>query len=287
MLDAALVDAAIAAGSTFAPETEVRAIVCDAGSITATLRRGGNDVRETFEVALIAEGATGSLARRLGFPPHRSRLIAVRGYADAVRKLAPEYGIFYDRSLTPGYGWIFPLDERRANVGIVVDERVLARAGRDIRTLLGDWMKRSAVCLERLGEAPVLTDVHGGVIPSGRARRTSQRVMLIGDAAGVADPFTAEGVYESIASGRSAARALLEERDFAAAAKRYERDLRRFDRNERAARALRATFGMSIAPFARRATTRPALASRLNTDVFFLKRSFTKFVVDLLVESVR
>ena len=287
ILDSALVEAAIAAGAEFLPSTEVRSIEREPDCLQATLAAPGSERRERFDVAFIAEGATGSLARRLGFPPHRSRLVALRGYAGAVRKLEPEYGIFYDRAVTPGYGWIFPLDERHANVGICVDERTLARRGGDLRVLLTDWLARSAVCRERFGEAPVLDDVRGGVIPSGRAKRTSSRVLLIGDAAGVADPFTAEGVYESISSGRSAARAVLHERDFASAAKRYERDLRRFDRNARAARALRATFTMSIEPFARRAAHHPMLASRLNTDVFFMKRSFTKFVVDLLVTSAR
>lgn len=285
VLDAALVEAAIAAGAMFSPSTEVRSLEPESPGATATLASPAGERRERFDVAFIAEGATGSLARRLGFPPHRSRLVALRGYANAVRTLAPEYGIFYDRALSPGYGWIFPVDERRANVGIVVDERTLARRGGTMRALLNGWIARSLVCRERLGEAPALTDVRGGIIPSGRARRTKVPFFLIGDAAGVADPFTAEGVYESIASGRSAARAVLNEPDTRAAARRYERELRRFDRNERAARALRATFTWSIEPFARRAATHPALASRLNTDVFFLKRSFTKFVVDLLVAS--
>jgi flavin-dependent dehydrogenase len=106
-------------------------------------------------------------------------------------------------------------------------------------------------------------------------------VFLIGDAAGVADPFTAEGIYEAMHSAHMAAHALAETPDVAAARTRYERDLRLFDRNERTARALRATFGLAIEPYAWRAARQPAFADRLNTDAFWPKASFAGFVWDL------
>jgi flavin-dependent dehydrogenase len=94
----------------------------------------------------------------------------------------------------------------------------------------------------------------------------------------VADPFTAEGIYQALHSARLLVDALERSRDPAAAGKRYERALRIFDRNEAAARALRATFGLAIEPYAKHAATHAAFADHLNTDVFFPKRSFLSFV---------
>ena len=285
-LDAAIVDAAVAAGATFVPRTAVRALEREAGGIVATLRSGGEDRRERFDVALVGDGATGSLAAQLGFPPHRSRLVAMRGYVDAIRPLAPEYGIFYDREVSPGYGWIFPLGAHRANVGLILDEALLARRGGNLRALTAQWLARSPICREHFGLAPVLDDVHGGVIPSGRRRRTQPGIFLIGDAAGVADPFTAEGIFEAIRSARAAARAILDEPDLAAAAARYEAALGEFDRNERAARLLRLTFPLAIEPFALLAAKRPALGAYMNTEVFFLKKSFAGFMWGLMNATV-
>ncbi len=287
ILDDALVRAAISAGADFLPSTCVRSLEPGDTSVSAVMASPASDHRERYDVAVLAEGATGSLARALGFPPYRSRLIALRGYADAPRDLAPEYGVFYDRPLSPGYGWIFPVSERRANVGILVDARTLSRLGGDLRGLLSNWLTRSAACRELFSASPLLENVRGGVIPSGRKKRTAGRVFLVGDAAGVADPFTAEGIYEAMHTGRSAARSLLLEPDIVRATKRYAQDVRTFDHNERAARLLRATFDMSIEPFARRAQSRPLLASQLNTDVFFIKRSFAHFVIKLLASSLR
>jgi flavin-dependent dehydrogenase len=106
-------------------------------------------------------------------------------------------------------------------------------------------------------------------------------VFLAGDAAGVADPFTAEGIAEAMHSGRLAAEALTGGGGIDAARARYERTLRVFDRNEAAARALRATFALAIEPYARYATLRPAFADRLMTGVFFLKNGFPQLMLGL------
>ena len=129
--DAQIVDAAVAAGAQFLPDTSVRAIEPGADGVTATVESAGAERTLQADVAVIGEGATGSLAAKLGFAPYRSRLVAIRGYVDAASPLVPEYGLFYDKIVTPGYGWVFPMDERRANVGICVDERTLARRGRE------------------------------------------------------------------------------------------------------------------------------------------------------------
>jgi flavin-dependent dehydrogenase len=150
-----------------------------------------------------------------------------------------------------------------------------------LRALLARWIERSPFVRELLGSRANIEGVHGGIIPTGRKIRSSPRVFLLGDAAGVADPFTAEGIYEAIHSAVLAADAL-SSGDFGDAYVRYERSLAVFDRNERTARAMRATFGLAIEPYARRAARDPAFAGRLNTDVFFLKPSFTGFVRNLM-----
>jgi geranylgeranyl reductase family protein len=279
--DAQIVDAAVAAGAEFLPETQVRAVESEARGVTAVLESHGTQRSLRADVAVIGEGATGSLASKLGFAPYRSRLVAIRGYVDAAAPLVPEYGLFYDKIVTPGYGWVFPMDARRANVGICVDERTLARRGGNLRGLLDRWLAESRFARELLGESPRLDGVKGGIIPTGRAR-TKPRIFLVGDAAGVADPFTAEGIYQAIHSARLAASALAESKDLAEAATRYERHAALFDRNEGAARWLRATFGPSIEICANRAEKNPSFGDYLNTAVFFSKNSMSSFVLGLL-----
>jgi geranylgeranyl reductase family protein len=253
--DARLVDAALAAGAEFRERTPVR----DIGALAA-------------DAVLLAEGATGGLARARGFPAYRSRLIAVRGYVDAARDVPLEYAVHYARALTPGYAWVFPIGRRRVNVGLAVDPRVAARAGNDVRALLRRWLQASRFARAALAGGAPIAEVTGGVIPSGRARRYADGVFLVGDAAGVADPLSAEGVSQALASGRDAARALIAAGgDVRAAGPAYEERLARFDRNEREARRMRALFGHSGDALIRLAASRPALASYLVETGYFLK----------------
>jgi geranylgeranyl reductase family protein len=279
--DAQLVGAAVVAGAAFEHSTPVTKIVVYDDAASVTVRSGETEHTLEADVVLIAEGATGGLASALDFPRYRSRLVAIRGYVESGNQLAPEYGLFYERGLSPGYGWIFPMDAQLANVGICIDERALKRGGGNLRALLTRWIEGSPFVRDLLGSRANIEGVRGGIIPTGRKIRSAPRVFLLGDAAGVADPFTAEGIYEAIHSAVLAADALTSG-DFGDAYRRYERSLAVFDRNERTARAMRATFGLAIEPYARRAARDPAFAGRLNTDVFFLKPSFTGFVRDLM-----
>ena len=83
-------------------------------------------------------------------------------------------------------------------------------------------------------------------------------------------------------SARLAASALAESKDVTEAAARYERHAALFDRNETAARWLRATFGPSIEICASRAEKNPSFGDYLNTAVFFSKDSMRSFIFGLL-----
>jgi geranylgeranyl reductase family protein len=281
--DASLVDAALATGGVeFLARTQVRSLAAEGAGVRATLRADGADRTLDADAAIVADGANGPLSASLGAGPYRSQLVAVRGYADAPRALPSEYGLFYDRPLAPGYGWVFPIDGGRANAGILVDRRTLERRGGDARALLTRWLAQSRFARELLGDRPALEDVRGGLIPSGRGRRAAGPILFAGDAAGVADPFTAEGIYQAMDTGRAAARALATHGDPVAAGRAYERETGTFDRNERAARGVWRTFGATIEVCAWRAHRRPAFADGLNTAVFFPKSSFEGFVWSLL-----
>jgi geranylgeranyl reductase family protein len=278
--DARLMRAAIAAGARFDDGVAVCGIAFDDAGPRATFRSAthGETVPERFDAVVLAEGATGTLAPKLGFGCHASRLVALRGYAPARAPLVPQFGLYFDRDVSPGYGWVFPVDAGRANVGVLVDERAVRRRGGDLRGLLRGWLATSAAARETLGPEPALERVSGGVIPTGRRRRVRGGVYLVGDAAGVADPFSAEGIYQAMATGRAAAAALLEHGPTRAAERGYAAALRPFDRNAREARRLRLGFSFVIDPLGRRAVDRPRLAQHFSASGFFMKDSLPAFL---------
>lgn len=267
--DALLVDAAIAAGAHFEPRTTIT--TCAGGRV----RIAGWDTTalRTFDAVLLGEGGTGSLARACGFGPFAQRLVAYRGYVETERELTPEYQVHYGRGLVPGYAWIFPTHERRANVGAV-----LVRDG-DVRAHLRAWLATSAIARRELGSRRELVDGRGGIIAIGRARRYRDRVFAVGDAAGIADPLSAEGVSQAMTSGRSAADAILRSRgDLERAGADYERSLRPFDRNNREALRMRALFGLLAEPMVAIARARPRFARHVVASGYFPKTNASWFV---------
>jgi geranylgeranyl reductase family protein len=286
--DARLIALAVAAGAHFEPRTTARELSLGDGDRNGAARgpsaRLASDAaaaRERFDAVILAEGATGGLGAKLGFGSHASRLVALRGYAHAERRLDPVFGLYFDRDVSPGYGWVFPLDERRANVGVLVDERAVKRRGGDLRGLLASWRVASPAARAALGGTPPVEGISGGVIPTGRRRRVRGGVFAVGDAAGVADPFSAEGIYQAMGSGRAAAAALVQYGPGRAAERAYARALARFDRNAREARRLRLGFSFVIDPMVARAVRRPALAHHLSANGFFMKDSLPAFLLGI------
>ncbi len=276
--DARLVDAAVAAGAGFEPRTTVREIIPTVDGARVGVRgAGGVDACEDADAVLLAEGATGGLGAALGFGRHRSRLVALRGYVRSDIDLDAAFGLHFDASVVPGYAWIFPLSRRHANVGILVDERF--SRSHDLRGILDGWLRDSPFARRQLGNRPVVEAISGGVIPTGRRRRTHGAVFAIGDAAGVADPFSAEGIAQAMSTGRAAAHALIAAGgDSAAAARRYRRALRAFDAQARASRRMRLVFPYVVDPLTQRAAIRPRLAHHLSSEGFFRKQSVAVFL---------
>jgi flavin-dependent dehydrogenase len=193
------------------------------------------------------------------------------------RDLQPAFGLHFDLAVLPGYAWIFPVSRRYANVGILVDERF--SRSHDLRAVLDTWLRESPFACEALGRRPMVERLSGGVIPTGRQRRTRGAVFALGDAAGVADPFSAEGIAQALTTGRAAAQALLAgDGDIPAAAQRYRRSLRAFDANARASRRMRLVFPYVVDPLTKRGAIRPKLAYHLSSEGFFRKQSVAAFL---------
>lgn len=110
----------------------------------------------------------------------------------------------FDMDVIPfGYGWSFP-KKNHLSVGVV--NFFKTKKSIDLKTYYRDYLKM-------LGITEVLEEqAHGFIIPiiPRKDGFVKHNVFLIGDAAGFADPLTAEGISNAIYSGKLAARAIVE-----------------------------------------------------------------------------
>jgi flavin-dependent dehydrogenase len=197
-LDAYLVEQAAEAGATF--RDGVRAEI----ESDRRLRVDGKPVE--VDALVGADGANGITAKALGLG------------ADIVNGVALEGNLPYERLpddawrgmlvlelaiLPGGYGWIFPKGDH-VNVGVGGWGSEGPRLRDHLATLCAEYGFRS----------DELTNVRGHRLPMRRSRtRFAQgRGLLVGDAAGVLDPVSGDGIYEALVTGELAARHLLDER---------------------------------------------------------------------------
>jgi geranylgeranyl reductase family protein len=192
-LDALLAERAAAAGADFRDGVRVE------GVDGTTVRLAGGDTA-TAGILIGADGANGVVGRSLGLAQEITHGVALEGNAPfdpAYRStLLLEFGV-----VPGGYGWLFPKAEH-LNVGVGGWQREGPRLRDHLERLCRVYGLRSAD----------LTGLRGHRLPM-RRRETvlaRGRTAVIGDAAGLVDPFSGDGIYEALLSAKLAADAALD-----------------------------------------------------------------------------
>jgi len=147
-----------------------------------------------------ADGANGVVARCAGLMRRRSLAVAVEAeIAASGEALESRQGcVHFDFGFVPrGYGWVFPKKDI-LSVGVVTFR---GRAA-SLKEKLSGW-------LEMLGlpSDPHEVRMRGHLVPLGGVARVlhGTRILLTGDAAGLAEPMTGEGIYYAVRSAKIAA----------------------------------------------------------------------------------
>ncbi len=213
--DTALVDAALDVGAVVerARVTDVRV---DAGLVTletsAGVRRAG------FVIG--ADGATSLVRRRVAAAFRRDQLsIATGFFAHGVTSDEIVIELIAD---PPGYIWSFPRPDHLA-IGMCAQGDAGWTAGR-LRAQVAQWIAEA-----RIAPGARLAS-YSWPIPSldgadlAALRVSGDRWALVGDAAGLVDPITREGIYFALASADWIAQALTARSDAHATYSRRVRD---------------------------------------------------------------
>ena len=158
-----------------------------------------------------ADGAQSVVARQLGsFKPDRQHYSAgLRIYYEGITSFQESHFIelHFFKDVLPGYLWIFPLPNNRANVGIGILSSVVSKKRINLKTILKALIENNPHLSERFRGARPLEVAKGYGLPLGSKKRkiSGDRYLLLGDAASLIDPFTGEGIGNAIRSGRVAA----------------------------------------------------------------------------------
>jgi geranylgeranyl reductase family protein len=198
-LDAYLAEQAAAAGAEF--RDGVRATALELNEKGATVRFDG--AAAAAPVVIGADGVNGLSARSLGLGSGRRHGVALEGNVSHVHTREDFRGraVVELGTVPGGYAWVFPKGDH-VNVGVGGWETEGPR--------LREHLDRA--CSEYGLSAERLESLRGYRLPmrsaGDRARRG--RALLVGDAAGLVDPLSGDGIYEALVSARLAAESALE-----------------------------------------------------------------------------
>lgn len=168
----------------------------------------GNSVFKT-KLLIGCDGAHSIINKKLtgSLPDLKHYSGAVRAYYKNVTGIPDKtYELHFIKNVLPGYFWIFPLKDNRANVGLCIPSYAISKHKINLRQTLEDIITNNPAIKTRFENATLFGKIEGYGLPLG-SRKTvisGDHFMLCGDAASLIDPATGEGIGQSMISGRYA-----------------------------------------------------------------------------------
>jgi geranylgeranyl reductase family protein len=196
--DNALVNRAVEVGAEFKDECEVTDIKKEKTGIQVITNNG----KFRAEFLICADGATGISSRLYNKKIKRIPAVELEAEVDSKTFSRFQESARFDFGIPQkGYAWVFPKD-RHLSIGVLAYEH----ESENLNKILQSY-------LDYLGIGKINSSKkHGYFIPQLKRKEMyfDDRIYLIGDAAGLTDPITAEGISYAVRSGLASANALLD-----------------------------------------------------------------------------
>lgn len=215
-LDDLLLGAAREAGAEVHEGVSFESMTAAASAPGAAPEGGGervvlSDREATFDLVVGADGAYSAVRRamRVERPAMRHTHIAMRAYGKVTHPDKPVSDTLrfdFLESLLPVYGWVFPLPDDGANLGVGIPvnhlKRQTERHGRTLRDLFDLYVEDLG---HRGFEVSGLERVAAHQLPHAGARTpmtaSGHAAVLLGDAAATINPLSGEGIFYGMAAG--------------------------------------------------------------------------------------
>ncbi len=201
--DAALARRAVTAGAELWTGSRVKDLEVEAKGVRLELRRDGAPVFLRARLCVLATGYGSGLIRRCGFTGPRHRIQGAQAVVPyhPIQADRDHAGIYLGSRFAPhGFGWSVPIGGGLARIGVVTDRL----APRYLRRILN----RPDVRSHRASAANGSVQIQACPIPVGTLDETvSDRLMVVGEAAGQVKTTTQGGIYYGLLCAEFAAEA--------------------------------------------------------------------------------
>jgi len=202
---------ALAAGAIDLSGRLVENAVYDGDIWTLTLKsiEAGNRNTVTADIVIGADGARSKIRRCLNVPMNSDRHTgtAARIYAESEQANFDALQIDFTGGVAPAYGWLFPIDKRHANVGVIIDLDNFRRQHERLDALLNSYRRTLGKGMRYDEDSySVFLLPYGSDLP--QLAHPRMKGALVGDAGSMVNPLTGEGIFYGMFAGELLGRLL-------------------------------------------------------------------------------
>lgn len=191
-------------------ESKVEELILNGSQISGVIIKNKDNTKSevTANIVVGADGYNSTVAKKAGVFDNDSDhwMVSVRGYYKGVTGISNAIEMHYTKDVIPGYFWIFPSPYDSANVGVCLPKKYVVKKKINLNNLMQKIINSSSF-KERFKNAEPIGKVTGWTLPVGTKKRKihGNGYILVGDAAGLVDPFSGEGIGNALTSGKFAA----------------------------------------------------------------------------------
>jgi geranylgeranyl reductase family protein len=172
-------------------------------------RKDKQSIEHEAKVVIAADGAGSSIARALNakqdrVAPADATAVGIRAYGKLKRAMPECVYFYFHKTLLPGYGWIFPIANGCANIGVYLDNKTYKQGTRSLNDLLTEF--QAGLPAEfALDVDPATVQTWPLPLWTNAETRKVKGVLLVGDAGRFINAITGGGIYTAMMTGLFAA----------------------------------------------------------------------------------
>jgi len=181
----------------------------DQNMVRAEVLEKGKTKIITAKLIIGADGSSSTVARIYhGVKPSATdKILAVRAYYKHINGPQDQCDLFFTKDSFPGYYWLFPTGNGKANIGVGMVLETLPKNETHLNELLNTLINKDKSLSARIGNGQAVGKIAGWPLSTYNPKNKiiGNRLMLIGDAAGLINSLNGEGIQYTLLSARWAA----------------------------------------------------------------------------------
>lgn len=213
-LDNWIYEAAKKKGAVFMEDARLVDYTITGSAATAEVKHKGETKFILTKIIVGADGSNSTVARIMNGEKasENFRLLGLRAYYENVNGPDDRVDIFFTKENFPGIYWMFPVGKNEANIGLAMVASTMPRNEQHVKTLLTKHIEENPAIKERIGKGTLKGKIAGWPLSfyNPKSKITANRLLLIGDAAGLINPLSGDGIQYALLSARWACDCIVE-----------------------------------------------------------------------------